>query len=217
MSRQVYELPLFPLDVVLFPGQLLPLHIFEPRYRVMIQRCIDTSSPFGVLPTFTLNRAGQAVGTTAHISEVERLQDGRMNILTFGQQRFLLHCYRTSSHGYLIGEVSDYPFAESPQVPPRQVRALQERLQRLVEILGEQTALRLDIGPLPDEPLALAIVAAILLPASLETKQRLLSQSTTQQLFDAVHTMVDREVRLSELADRAIQPPQDPPIPFCRN
>ena len=49
MRADVMELPLFPLNVVLFPGQTLPLHIFEPRYRIMIQRCIEQSQPFGVV------------------------------------------------------------------------------------------------------------------------------------------------------------------------
>ena len=49
MKAEVVELPLFPLNVVLFPGQTLPLHIFEPRYRAMIQRCIENDTPFGVL------------------------------------------------------------------------------------------------------------------------------------------------------------------------
>ena len=86
-------LPLFPLNVVLFPGMSLPLHIFEERYKAMIGDCIDHEEPFGVV----LIREGQEVGdpaepfhvgTTARIVRVESLAEGRMNIITEGGQRF---------------------------------------------------------------------------------------------------------------------------------
>ncbi len=218
MNARVYELPLFPLNVVLFPGQPLPLHIFEPRYRVMIRRCIESSSPFGVLlHSFDLGDTESAVGTTAHISEVEALSDGRMNILTFGKERFLLHRYYASPHGYLIGEVSDYPFAELPAIPPERVQAMQRRLHRFVEVLNRETDTEITLSELPDKPLLLATLAAIALPTSLETKQKLLAQPSVRAFFDAVYALLDREVRLSELAEMAIQPPQDTAIPFCRN
>ena len=86
-------LPLFPLSVVLFPGMDLPLHIFEERYKAMIGECIDREEPFGVV----LVREGQevgdpaepfSIGTAARIIRVESLAEGRMNILTRGEQRF---------------------------------------------------------------------------------------------------------------------------------
>ena len=88
------ELPLFPLNnVVLFPGMKLPLHIFEERYKEMIGRCSETDSPFGVLLIKEGQEVGETaepftVGATARIAEVQRLDDGRMNILTQGEQRF---------------------------------------------------------------------------------------------------------------------------------
>jgi Lon protease-like protein len=81
-------LPIFPLDVVLFPGVPLPLHIFEPRYKEMIGECLDGSTHFGVV------RAKQDegiadVGCTAEITEVvKRYDDGRMDIATLGRRRF---------------------------------------------------------------------------------------------------------------------------------
>jgi Lon protease-like protein len=91
----VRELPLFPLQTVLFPGMVLPLHIFEARYRTMIDLCLRENKPFGVL----LIRDGHEVGgpaityrmgTSAYITQAETLPDGRINILSVGYQRFSL-------------------------------------------------------------------------------------------------------------------------------
>jgi Lon protease-like protein len=103
------ELRLFPLNTVLFPGMRMPLHIFEERYKLMIRECIERDAPFGVL----LIREGEEVGggavphnigTTAHITQVEYLEDGRMNIFTMGQQRFRVNHIHTHLE-YLLGDV----------------------------------------------------------------------------------------------------------------
>lgn len=81
------RIPLFPLNVVLFPGEQLPLHIFEPRYRRMVRECLDNKSPFGML--LALPNGVVRVGCTAEILEVlQRHQDGRMDIITVGRDPF---------------------------------------------------------------------------------------------------------------------------------
>ena len=81
------RIPLFPLDVVLFPGTVLPLHIFEPRYRRMVKRCLEESSEFGMLLSTPKGVAG--IGCTAEILEVvKRYVDGRMDIRTAGRAVF---------------------------------------------------------------------------------------------------------------------------------
>jgi ATP-dependent Lon protease len=81
------RIPLFPLDVVLLPGADLPLHIFEPRYREMVRKCIDEKSEFGML--LALQKGIVHVGCTAEIIEVvKRYNDGRMDILTVGRTPF---------------------------------------------------------------------------------------------------------------------------------
>src|SRR5688572_13111983 len=88
----MFELPLFPLNTVLFPGMPLRLHIFEERYKLMIERCYSSGAPFGG----TLIRKGGEVGggadpfligCTALITEIEPLNDGRMNIVAVGHER----------------------------------------------------------------------------------------------------------------------------------
>src|SRR5579864_9042638 len=89
-------LPLFPLEqVVLFPGMSLPLRIFEERYKVMIGACQVTDQLFGVVLIKTGSEVGEPaeperIGCTARMMRVDRLPDGRMHILTIGEQRFEL-------------------------------------------------------------------------------------------------------------------------------
>src|SRR5947208_6359479 len=81
MSASAIELPLFPLNVVLFPGMVLPLHIFEPRYRQMIAECVQQKTPFGVVlarpESVPLLEEPYAVGTMADIRDLSQLEDGR--------------------------------------------------------------------------------------------------------------------------------------------
>jgi len=81
------RIPLFPLNVVLFPGEQLPLHIFEPHYPRMVRECLDAQSPFGML--LALEDGVTRVGCTAEILEVvKRYPDGRMDIITVGRAPF---------------------------------------------------------------------------------------------------------------------------------
>jgi ATP-dependent Lon protease len=83
------RIPLFPLDIVLFPGQAVPLHIFEPRYRQMTRHCIDTQSPFGIVFEHEGNLA--QTGCSAMIVKIlKEYEDGRSDILTAGQNAFRL-------------------------------------------------------------------------------------------------------------------------------
>ncbi|MFL5681917.1 MAG: LON peptidase substrate-binding domain-containing protein, partial [Chloroflexota bacterium] len=93
------QIPLFPLHTVLAPGIALPLHIFEERYRAMVRRCLDTSTPFGIVlirqGSDVAPREGRpqelsisGVGTFAEIREASKYVDGRWDVLTVGTGRF---------------------------------------------------------------------------------------------------------------------------------
>ena len=85
----VRELPLFPLpEVVLFPKEVLPLHIFESRYRIMLQSVLETDSMFGVVKWDSNTKSMASVGCCAQIIKHQTAEDGRSNIITLGQQRF---------------------------------------------------------------------------------------------------------------------------------
>ena len=81
------RIPLFPLDIVLFPRMPLPLHIFEPRYKAMVNRCLETKTEFGMV--YAETRSIATVGCTAEIVRVSKTYpDGRMDILTEGRAAF---------------------------------------------------------------------------------------------------------------------------------
>ncbi len=118
---ELVVLSLFPLNVVLFPGMALPLHIFEERYKAMIGHCIDHEEPFGVVLIRQGQEAGEPaepfnVGTTARILRSEPLPEGRLNIVTVGEQRFEV-AEITQRRPHLAGRVR-YLGEEPGEVPP---------------------------------------------------------------------------------------------------
>jgi ATP-dependent Lon protease len=125
------EIPLFPLRSVLCPGVALPLHIFEERYRLMINRCIERGEPFGVVLLHEGREVGPlkgqvaAVGTTAAIRRAGTYPDGRLDILTVGQQRFRLEGVDNVSEPYLVGQISllDEPTGSVEEAADRAQRA----------------------------------------------------------------------------------------------
>ncbi len=114
------HIPLFPLHTVLAPGIALPLHIFEERYRLLVRRCLDTSTPFGVVliregsevapaDGTTAELAIAGVGTLAEIHEASRHADGRWDILCVGRSRFVIHEVLAGAEPYLVAEADLLP------------------------------------------------------------------------------------------------------------
>ena len=195
------EMPLFPLNVVLFPHMPLPLHIFEERYKEMVNRCLAESIPFGVVLITEGAAEGpgtaatRAVGCAARISHVERLADGRMNILVVGDRRFRLldtheaRAYRTG----ITAPLDDAP-ADAARVVPLAddvQKLLRDFLTRSLAIAGQQA----DDVDLPDEPEQLSFMAACVLPLDNDEKQVLLEGTDT-----AARLAREKEVLLREVA-----------------
>ena len=114
------RLPLFPLDVVLFPGELLPLHIFEPRYRRMVARCLETDRRFGLiyhdsdrLGPFLMEEG--RVGALARIERYQGIEDGRSFILVKGMGRFAIHDGLESGEPYYEAVVAEYEDEPRPR------------------------------------------------------------------------------------------------------
>ena len=179
------ELPLFPLQTVLFPGMRLPLHIFEDRYKLMIGTCMVTDQTFGV----ALIRSGLevggpaevcAVGTTARIIQIDRLQDGRMNLVTVGVDRFRI-IERYDDQPYARGRVELLPDLGTP-VPDGLAARVASLYRRF--LLGQGVSEeRLEALELPDEPLALSYLVAATLRAGARERQRLLeTESAAERL-----------------------------------
>jgi Lon protease-like protein len=127
-------LPLFPLDLVLFPGAPLPLHIFEPRYRQMLADCLEADSPFGIVTVTAEGHAPLpgAIGCTAKIRANQMLPDGRSNIVVTGERRFRLLSYIDSNLPYRVGSVEEFGDIPSTPPPADALAALQRLAQRLL-------------------------------------------------------------------------------------
>jgi Lon protease-like protein len=159
----VIELGLFPLGIVLLPGELAPLHIFEPRYRELIGECLDDDREFGLL--FSDERGVRELGTRARIVDVlERFEDGRLNIVIRGGERFRV-VEQTSGRSFQTGEVEDVD-DEGEEPAPEQTERVRELYRRVAQIAGSEP------DELEDESLSFAVAARI--DFGVEMKQRLL-------------------------------------------
>ncbi|MCS7056902.1 MAG: LON peptidase substrate-binding domain-containing protein [Thermoflexales bacterium] len=217
MEAKVRALPLFPLNVVLFPGQTLPLHIFEPRYRIMIRRCIENDEPFGVvLARDEEPDEPHEIGTSARVTDAKRLSDGRMNILTLGEERFRLRDFRVSEHGYLIGNVVPFPFIEDVTPADALVNTVSQRLARYLKLLGEANGLSFRFDQFPTRPVDVAVFTAIAMRLPLDQKQFLLSQEHVSDLLAIESDLLREELKMMHIVASAIRPPEDG-LFFSRN
>ena len=164
------RIPLFPLNVVLFPGEQLPLHIFEMRYRRMVRECLDAKSPFGML--LALPNGVVRVGCTAEILEiVQHYEDGRLDIITVGRCPFrIVDLFMDDP--LLEGRV-DYledDMHDDSSLAPEKCKQLIELYETCHTLL--YTNIPRDLDDLPHAELAFAIAAA--LPLDLLWKQQIL-------------------------------------------
>ncbi len=184
------DIPLFPLNVVLMPGAPMPLHIFEDRYKQMVDECLEDESEFGMV--LADDSGTREVGCTARIVElVERYDDGRMLILVEGSRRFKLNNVLTGKP-YYVGEV-DYLQEDDPG---EEISELAEEcvalLERVVEAATEGSV-DIEIES-PYRNLAFAIAGRI--EFELETRQQILELPTEKERLEKVREL------LSLAADR---------------
>ncbi len=209
MDKDPLELPLFPLNVVLFPGQTLPLHVFEPRYQVMINRCIERGEPFGVvLARDDDPDAPYDIGTAARITQAERLDDGRLNILTVGVERFVLTNVRVGDDEYLIGEAVAFPLRDETGVPKLLRRRVVVLLRRYLKLLGRTSGCRLKFPRVPRDASSVAVFAAIVLQIDLEDKQELLSLDSVSEILEEERLILEDEIFALTLMTRAPRAPE---------
>lgn len=181
----VRELPLFPLpDVVLFPGRPLPLHIFEFRYRMMMNTILETDRRFGVLMFDPVKGKIASVGCCAEITQFQRLPDDRIKMLTLGQQRFrVLNWVREKP--YRVGLV-EWLEDESPQIDlyplANDVATL---LQDVVKLSAKLTDQKIELpDDIPDLPRELSFWIASNLYGVASEQQSLLEMQDTKARLD---------------------------------
>lgn len=198
MSIKSIEIPLFPLNVVLFPGMVLPLHIFEPRYRQMIADCQQQELEFGVVlvqPESTfLREEPYAVGTMAEIRDLDRMEDGRLNIIAMGTRRFrILSQHRKKP--YLSGLVEFYEDVNEPfddlLSTDKQARSLfADYIDLLLKAANEKDVK----AELPPDPEALSYFIAYFLDLEREQQQHFLELTSTLQRLKEETAILRREV-----------------------
>ena len=198
------EIPLFPLQTVLFPGGFLPLHIFEPRYRTMIKFCVEHEAEFGVVLIKEGEEVDEAatphdVGTAARILHVEHLDDGRMNVISAGAYRFQI--LETQDHlSYLTGRVRmlDDPDTEFESVSEELTTQTEELYKAYEALSGRLIFAWNPLEEHPDDPRELAYQIGIRLRISLKEKQTLLETIPLDQLLAReIEILTDQNRRIA--------------------
>ncbi|XGB39527.1 MAG: LON peptidase substrate-binding domain-containing protein [Cyanobacteria bacterium LVE1205-1] len=184
-SIAVRELPLFPLpEVVLFPGRPLPLHVFEFRYRIMMNTILESDRRFGVLMWDPNQNSPVSIGCCAEILQYQRLPDDRMKILTLGQQRFRVLDY-VREKPYRIGLV-EWIEDEPTDVDMRGlVKEVDQLLKDVVHLSAKLTGQPMELpDTIPTTPLELSYWVAGNLYGVATEQQTLLEMQNTQSRLE---------------------------------
>ena len=195
MADTVERFPLFPLGLVLLPQELVPLHIFEDRYKTMIAECLDDEREFGIL--WLSDDGLKEVGCSARISRVlERFDDGRLNILVEGAEPFRL-LRRIEDLPYPAGDVELLGDADEPDAT-----ASERARERYADLLEEVT----DSRPESDDLSRLdAYGMAATLDVALEAKQQLLELRSENGRLEQLDSLFAEALERIRLAERAAE------------
>jgi Lon protease-like protein len=216
MLKHGTSIPLFPLNVVLFPGMMLPLHIFEDRYKAMVTECLASDQIFGVVlarekAAQTPNDANPllediySVGTTARITAMERLKEDRLNLITVGQERFLIKSISPSQNDFLVGSVDPFPMNDEHRLPQmgNLVDKLRVMVKEYIDHLADASGEDLSNATLPTDPAALAYLAGTAVQGPLQDKQDLLAAESLSTLVARTVSVIDRENQILAYMVRA--------------
>ena len=195
------RLPIFPLATVLVPGLVLPLHVFEPRYRELIERLMalpeGATRQFGVIALRSGSQAGDtptqlhAVGCTAELREVTPYADGRFDIVSVGETRFRLTGFDPDAGTpYHTGIVEFLPEDDG-------AGDLGRLAARVTQLFAEyRRALGVEVTALPDDPQVVSYLVAAAVVLHLPQRQALLERPTTADRLQTERELLRREVAL---------------------
>jgi uncharacterized protein len=199
------KLPLFPLGAVLYPGLLLPLHIFEDRYRRLVRDLLEGPEPrrFGVIAIRKGRETGvegvqslYEIGCTATVRRVQEYEDGRFDLVTVGTQRFRL-LGLDQALPYFQGEIE--PLADDvvdPAAAAPVVHAVQAAFRAYLDALTERGGATVRVDDLPDEPVMLSFLVAASVVIDLPERQALLAESGTLRRLNAERALLSREASM---------------------
>lgn len=200
------DIPLFPLNTVLFPGMMLPLHIFELRYKMMLKHCLTESIDFGVV----LLESGRAegpllgeihdVGTTATIKQVDAQPGERFDIVTTGSRRFRIIEQHPNRYPFLMATIEYFPIEdhdtpEAVSLAHKLTPLIQKYLGLFKRIKGE----RFRFSNMPTDPLTLAFLVGVILPVENDVKQEILNQPDAYGILNMEYDLLKHETLLLEM------------------
>jgi Lon protease-like protein len=200
------RMPLFPLNTVLFPGLSIPLQIFEPRYLLMIQRCLEKGAPFGVVLIRSGTEVGDelvisTVGTTARITRYEAVSDELITLEVEGETRFTIE-ETFDAEPYMTGHVT--PLWEQ-DAEPLSLQPLYDQTVALFRVYLEgllsEGNRHLAQLQMPQDPVVMSFAVAASLQTSLFEKQALLELSTTSERLEREIQILRREQATSDFVD----------------
>jgi Lon protease-like protein len=187
-----FRLPLFPLSVVLFPGNPLPLHIFEPRYRQMLADCLAADRRFGLIPVSSESDSPNpgSIGCVAEIRLNQELPDGRSNIVVLGGSRFVVSRILQESTPYLLGLVQDFEDDAGTEPSSEAAAALRQLALEYLAALRDLRDETPEEPKLPDDAAELSFHLAGPLECDLGLKQRLLAERSTERRVQTLITLL---------------------------
>ena len=199
------KLALFPLGTVLFPGMLLPLHIFEDRYKQLMRDLLDGPEPrrFGVIAIKKGRETGvegvsslYEVGCAATVRETEENAEGGFEVVTVGSQRFRLEAL-DDSLPYLRGDVEFLPEDEGESAAAgRAAHLVAEAFQAYLDVLTARGLAQVNVPDLPEEPVLLSYLVAASMIIDLPDRQALLAEPDSISRLTAERAMLIRETTM---------------------
>ncbi|MCH8205716.1 MAG: LON peptidase substrate-binding domain-containing protein [Chloroflexi bacterium] len=197
MPSEARQLPIFPLNTVLFPGASLPLQIFEERYKLMMEHCLEGDSKFGVVLIQSGSEVGEPAvphqtGTLAEIVQVNRVRGDRMFISVTGQQRFRIREI-TQRRPYIAAEVELFEDEADPPVPPSEMEAVRDAVTVYHRLLLGLRGGWVRETRMPSDPVALGYFIAGLLQIGSKEKQELLEEPSASRRLEAELDLLRRE------------------------
>jgi Lon protease-like protein len=195
------ELPLFPLQTVLYPGLPIPLHVFEDRYRQMFKRVLDGDRRFGVVAIVKGREvdAGATyhpVGCVAEVAEVDRHADGRLDVVAWGRNRFAIDGVAQAAP-YIVAEVRTLPEVTGEGAEHRTVKT-GRLFTRYVSTLLRMAGQPVEPIDVPEDPVAASYLIAAGLQVDLADKQRLLTIPSAAERLAFEAALLRRELALLE-------------------
>lgn len=189
-----FELPLFPLHTVLFPGGLLRLRVFEPRYMDMAKACLQADRPFGVCLIREGSEVGQpatphAVGTTARITDWDMQALGVLNLTVLGGQRFQVLESHAQADGLVVARARLLP-VEPPLALPAEHTACAGVLRAIIQHVGEE---RFQPPFAYGDAVWLGYRLAEVLPLKLSAKQNMLEMNDSRVRLEILHRFLGQQ------------------------